>query len=367
MMISKQYTRNGSIDFWKFIFSVLILLYHSRSFAQAKESLFIGGAIGVEFFFIVSGVFLASSEESSKETQTSLGQDTFQFMKKKILSFMPDIYIAWGIAFVVEHLNKFSFHDIIRDGITSIWELLFLTEAGFTGYISNRVTWYISAMLLAMLFIFPLMRKYGETFYYIIAPLTLIFLMGITCHIWNSYREPHAWLGYTYKSIIRAVMGLVMGCLCYKFGKKLRQMDYTHLGKILFTLFEWLGYGIVIIWSFNHGGSKADWILALILAMSVIISYTQVSLTDYFFSKYIVFNKLGKFSFYIYLGHRCWSLEIKQFFPELNYYQRLPIYIGISIITALFIMFVSIRLKKWWLKSRYKCKNLIIKMDRKES
>ncbi len=176
MMISKQYTRNGSIDFWKFIFSVLILLYHSRSFAQAKESLFIGGAIGVEFFFIVSGVFLASSEESSKETQTSLGQDTFQFMKKKILSFMPDIYIAWGIAFVVEHLNKFSFHDIIRDGITSIWELLFLTEAGFTGYISNRVTWYISAMLLAMLFIFPLMRKYGETFYYIIAPLTLIFL-----------------------------------------------------------------------------------------------------------------------------------------------------------------------------------------------
>lgn len=159
-------------------------------------------------------------------------------MKKKIVSFMPDIYIAWGIAFFVEHIGEFSFHGMIRDGINSIWELLFLTEAGFVGYKANTVTWYISAMLIAMLFIFPLIRKYEDTFYYIIAPLVLIFLMGITCHVWKYYTGL-VWLGYSYKTIIQAVIGLMMGCLCYKAGKKFGR--WIIQGQENFCLLYWNG------------------------------------------------------------------------------------------------------------------------------
>lgn len=358
-MVSHQYRRNGSIDFWKFIFSIVILLHHSRNLTDGGKSIFIGGAIGVEFFFIVSGVFLSLSEERLPKG-VSLGQDTFEFMKKKILSIMPDIYIAWGIAFIIEHIGEFSFHGMFRDVITSIWDLLFLTEAGFLGYKSNRVTWYISAMFLVMLFMFPLIRKLGDTFYYIIAPLMLIFLMGTTCHVWKNYTGLE-WLGYSYKTIIRAIIGLTMGCLCYKAGKKIRKIDYTNLGIILFTLLEWLGYCVVISWSFNHRSGKEGWILIVLLAISIIISFSQISLTDLVFSKYKIFNKLGKFSFSIYLGHLYWSHKIKLFFPKLNYYQLLLIYITISILTGLFIMSVSIKIRKWWVKSRDKYKGLIIK------
>lgn len=361
-MIEKQQKRNGSIDFWKFIFSILILIFHSKNLADNDESLFIGGAVGVEFFFLVSGVFLAVSEERLAKNPTSLGQTTFQFMKKKIVGLMPDIYIAWIVAFFVEHIGKFSIQKMVKDAFTSIWELLFLTNSGLSGYRCNHVTWYISAMLLVMLFLFPLMRKYKDSFFYIIAPLSVIFLMGISCHTWDSYRGGND----IYRNIVRATIGLMLGCLCYKAGKKIRSTHYTSLGKILLTLLEWLGYGIVIAWSFNHRSSKMDWIMLLPLALAVTISFSQTSLTDSFFSRYGIFNKLGQFSFDLYLGHGYWSHKMKLLFPQLNYYQRLPIYIGLAIITGLFIMFTSGILKKWWGRSKGKCKTLIIQAGQVE-
>lgn len=360
-MGSKIKKRNGSIDFWKFIFSILILVFHGRNLAEKGENMF-GGYIGVEFFFIVSGIFMAASEERSAGKKGSLGQDTFLFMKKKLLGLMPNIYVAWMIGFFVEHIGEFSFRGMLKDGMDSVWELLFISEAGFFGYKANAVTWYISAMLLAMFLIFPIMRKYGKEFYFIIAPLMLIFLMGITNHEWGNYRAPHAWVGYFYKSFIRAVMGITFGCLCYKAGAKVREVHYTNVGKVLFTFVEWSGYGAVIAWTFNHKGSKTDWILVLLLAISIVVSFSQVSLTDNYFSSHQFVSKLGEFSFSLFLGHGYWSHKMKFLFPNLNYIQRLPIYITISFVTGIIIMLVSIGLKNWWARSGTKFKKLFIEI-----
>ena len=51
--------RNGSIDFWKFIFSLVIMSFHSIYFAGDEKFLFYNGANMVEFFFLVSGFLMA--------------------------------------------------------------------------------------------------------------------------------------------------------------------------------------------------------------------------------------------------------------------------------------------------------------------
>lgn len=110
--------RNGTVDFLKFIFAVLIVMFHSKNLATGvEESYFIGGSIGVDFFFLVSGFFLASSAlKKPYLNEKSLGEDTFEFMKHKIAGLMPNYYVAWTIAFAVFHIVQTSTLKIIIKG-----------------------------------------------------------------------------------------------------------------------------------------------------------------------------------------------------------------------------------------------------------
>lgn len=50
---------NPEIDFWKFVFAIVIFLYHSQKFeVTSGVSFFRRGYLAVEFFFIVSGYLM---------------------------------------------------------------------------------------------------------------------------------------------------------------------------------------------------------------------------------------------------------------------------------------------------------------------
>lgn len=53
----KKKKHNGIISFWKFMFSIMIVIFHSENLAfNTDYILFKDGAIAVEFFFIVSRI-----------------------------------------------------------------------------------------------------------------------------------------------------------------------------------------------------------------------------------------------------------------------------------------------------------------------
>lgn len=355
----REQKRNGALDFWKFIFSLVIVIFHGKNLAIDREWIFKGGSIGVEFFFIVSGILMAASA-SGKKIEGSLGQDTFCFIKRKIGGLMPNLYIAWIIAFVVSHLGEWSnFKLLLKHGVSAIWELLFVTESGLMGYRANAVTWYISAMLLAMLFLYPLMRKYNDTFFYILAPLLLLFLMGYSYHEFKNLRVPHAWMGFYYKSIVRAIMGLLVGCIGYKIADWLKLHQFTRLARFLWSLIEWGGYCAVIIYSYQGGGSKFDWTMVFILGISVIITVSGVGILSALF-QFVVFSWLGTFSFSLFLAHGYWSHKITYLFPNLGYWRAMPIYLAIAFGTGLAIMYVSIGVKGLWRKVKPQVVSLFI-------
>lgn len=66
--------RNYALDFQKFIFAVIVVLFHSTSMATTEaEKIFITGRIGVEFFFIVSGCLMCASAMKAKNQELTLG------------------------------------------------------------------------------------------------------------------------------------------------------------------------------------------------------------------------------------------------------------------------------------------------------
>lgn len=359
--------RNATVDFLKFVFAIIIVIFHGKNIALGNEvPVFIGGSIGVDFFFIVSGYYMAYSALKKPYSVESLGIDTLDFMKHKISGLLPNFYVAWIIGFIVSHIfDNQSLIAVIKDGISAFWELIFVTESGLMGFRANAVTWYISAMLLAMLILYPLLRKYKDTYFYVLCPIIVIFLLGITYQEFANLRKPHAWIdGFIYKSLIRATMEIALGTIIYKLSKYISKIEFTILSRVLFFIIEVLAIGGVIIYSFDHEGSKIDWYLVAALAIGVMISASSVSLSANIFRGRI-FVWMGEFSFSLFLGHGYWShaLAKMEFMRALPYMQRMTVYIIIAFVTGLCIMYVSKLIKYLWSRNTTSFSKAFIKCE----
>lgn len=76
--------RVGEIDFWRFVFSLIIVLLHIRAIVGEENCLFNNGAYAVEFFFILSGYLLMGSIERARENSDSIQRILSGLLRKNI-------------------------------------------------------------------------------------------------------------------------------------------------------------------------------------------------------------------------------------------------------------------------------------------
>ena len=63
--------RNYTLDFLKFVFAIIVMLFHSNSLTSDQgQMIFLNGRIGVEFFFLVSGCLMCESAARQTDRQT---------------------------------------------------------------------------------------------------------------------------------------------------------------------------------------------------------------------------------------------------------------------------------------------------------
>ena len=243
--------------------------------------------------------------------------------------------------------------------MSAFFELLLISETGIIGYKANGVTWYLSAMLIAMLIIYPLIRKYKEIFFYVIGPLIVLFILGIAFQEFKDLRTAHAWVfGFIFKGMLRAISEITFGAIIYKMSQALRQVEFTIVSKIIFTVIEVLACSGVILYVFDHRGSKFDWYLVFALAFGVLLASSSVSYTAKIF-RGRVFTWLGEYSLSLYLGHGFWSKVFNDIpiIGTMPYYQKVYVYLAVAIVTGLAIMYISKLISYIWRvrKNAIKC------------
>lgn len=330
--------RCGTIDLFKFVFAVIILLFHGyRLGAEGQNTIFSGGSIAVEFYFIVSGYLLAASADKYKLSDAKIGEYTTGFMKNKICRLYPEVLIAFLIAFFVRQLSM-GLESLlnIEKILLSIWDMLLISQTGIGVVNITVVTWYLSAMLLSMYILFPLMLKNQEVFLNIIAPLTSFFILGWISQNIGHLRAPTRWLGFCYNGFLRSTAELCLGCMCWELCNQIKKFRFSVVAKVLLSIVEFSGYIFVIIWSYSKGASHMDFVLLMILAISVTISFSGEGIVAQKLN-HKFFYKLGDISFSIYLGHYFWTRVLTDFFPEKTYTQLMLIYIGLASVTILVI------------------------------
>lgn len=338
---------NGVISFWKFMFCLMIVVFHGKLFAKNMEgTVLIGGSIGTEFFFIVSGYLMTKSALKKKsDSDESLGKETFKYMWRKYKNFIPYTLVTGIIGLII--FNMYVDISPIKN-ISSIFEILLIRMNGIRCLCVNIPTWYISSMLLCMLILYPLIRKYKESYIYIIAPLIVLFGVGYMIQNYGHLRGPGTWMGLTFKGNLRALSELALGSIVYILAEKIKNINFTKLGKIIITLAEIGSFILIFVIShfmqltFDHDG-----ILLIIITIGITLAFSE---------KTLEYNLLcNKFSYWLervsltlYMIHWPVRMFFISFEPtkNLRYSLKLLTYTATSLILGIILMYIMDFLKK---------------------
>ena len=340
--------RNHEIDFFRLVFALLIMGHHAAGLLgwnHCKD-----GAIGVEFFFVVAGVFFARSIkrvacDPDLNPPKSLYRDSVRFIFHKISIFYPYFLFSFIVAFIVRQIVPgIRLWNILENGVGSIWELLMLQTAGYAGYWPTGTGWYLSALILAQWILYPLARKNYHRFIYWISPLAVILINGITNY---NYPTIHGtvdlFLGFASRGIIRAINEICLGSIAYEVAMWLARLSLTKLARSLLTALQVFCYGITIASAWYMPISQYDYVLLLLIAIAVTITISGQDLIGSWLHGRL---PLAKFSLALFMNHFYWALAIQVWLPKWSAAQKTLLFFGISFVTAFVCLLVVDAIKK---------------------
>ena len=87
--------RFGKISLWKFLFSIMIIIFHVGNVLDYNKFRFNfrSGSIAVDFFFVVSGFFFCR-KYINYEIKKSLGEDSFNYLVNRTSRFIKNMAMS---------------------------------------------------------------------------------------------------------------------------------------------------------------------------------------------------------------------------------------------------------------------------------
>lgn len=295
--------RNGIVSLWKFIFSIIIAFFHTtKLYPDLSNRIFKGGYIGVEFFFLISGVYFAKKIlESKTSKKENIGEYTMKFVYSAIKNLIPYIIISFiAIMAITAYFDSFSKRELVN----SIWYLTLFRQLGFYSINVTNHLWYLTALLLSYMILCPLIKKYKENFIYIFSPLIVLLGLGYLNHTCGSLNISYGnWDLICYNGMFRAIIEINIGMIIYIIIKKIKEIKFTKIGEILLTLCGEGGLILVLIGT--HIADKPgvyDYFYLLLMFISIIIITSEKTLELKVLSNKFVYF-LEKLSIPIYINH----------------------------------------------------------------
>lgn len=304
--MSTQKKRNGKIEFLRFVFAVVVVIFHAETImVNQKAVIMFSGRMAGEFFFLVSGYLMAATAQRllSQGTKLNVGRETEKFIWRKYCSLYPAVIVGDTLFLIVNSaVSGASLMKTVRTFISST-PCFFLFH--YTGIHTSRIneTWFLSVMLIAMAVLFPLllrhhgiMRRVGSL---LIGSMILGYLMITT----GDLTDPDGLIGnLIYKGTLRGFADISLGIFAYEMSQELRKTKFTQAGRWLVTFAEAALYGGIFTYMLFHKTGKFDYYVVFLVLAAVTVSFSDVSFGGEFFNRKL-FYFLGKSSLYIYLSH----------------------------------------------------------------
>ncbi|MBR1634409.1 MAG: acyltransferase [Lachnospiraceae bacterium] len=322
--MSKERTaRNGKIELMRFVFSVLIILYHCHRTLGFDEwvigSRHIpamgGGRLGPDFFFLVSGLLMGRSIRKERERDKTeqaicdgepldLGKKTLRFFLKKYLAIFPYHLICFTALFFLRLYSRKIWDnaaDVFAFLLDSIPEFLLLQKFGFPAVDVNIVEWYLSAMLIAILLLYPIAYRYYSMFVRVIAPVLAFWILGTLTYCLGTFSDQDLWAGIGYAGLLRAIAEMSLGMSAFELSRYVASLQLSCGMRNLLTGAEVFGFLVTVVYALFGAASTFEIQIVLFLTVSIMLSFTgQTRWDDSFRRPWILW--LGKMNLSFYLS-----------------------------------------------------------------
>lgn len=298
--VHKQSVRNGKIDLFRFLFSVAIAIFHFNCSVKYPNEIFSKAYIAVEFFFLVSGYLMAKSiSKLDKQNNIDVVKESLTFMKNKYLSFFPyHIFIVViTVAAWIPYFNL-SLTDWAVKVANAIPAFLLLQMFGFNSADWLFPEWYLSAMIIVMFILTPVMIKYRRIYSYYIAPVVSLIAISIVFKYKDTLDVTTAWNGFVCLGLLRAFGEISLGFTIYAVAES---GIIEKFNKYFLLLTELICYICIFIYMNKTLNPSIEISILFLFIIAVTISFSPKASCRFLNNKVIYF--LGKISLPIYLCH----------------------------------------------------------------
>jgi peptidoglycan/LPS O-acetylase OafA/YrhL len=334
-----------------------IILYHAN-FVLFGHTLFPGGFIGVDIFFVISGYLITTLilKEILETNQFSFKY----FYERRIRRILPALLFVTIITSIISYFILFRYSLI--DFVKSILSILFFSSNFYFHYSGNNYgsdnallkpllhTWSLSVeeqfYILFPIFLIIIIKFFKKHL------LTILFVSLLISLFFSQYlSKTHVSFNF-YMLLSRGFELLIGSLLCYfELNKNKDRRSYSILNRI----FPSIGIALIIcsflFFNFNKISNPSIITLIPLIGVSLIISFSKKGefITEILSSKIFVFSGLISYSLYL------WHYPI---FSFLRYIEVFNNSIHIKLLAILLIIILSI-FSYYFIEKPFRNKNII--------
>ena len=334
--------RNGKIEIFRFVFCIIIVLYHINLDIWNGDlligehlSFFIHGRTGVEFFFLLSGFFMAKSLYNRKQPDTSIGVDTVCYVYRKIKAvFFP--YMLLSCVTVIYIL--FTRSDAMEYTVDRLPSLLFLQRTGIADEGFITVGWYISSMLLAIAVIYPFLGKFYDSVSLIAAPVISSLAIGALIHE-TGHLPQRAFAGFIHLANIRAIAVVLLGVFTFRVSRYLMDQKLSKAKWTALIITENLCWIISFYYMVSVHSEKYEGHITYLMAAAVAICFARELRGNH------ITEVLGRLSLPIYLSQSIVRKIVNEQFDALNDITRALLIVSGTLFIGLIVDRITMAVK----------------------
>ena len=347
--------RNGEIELLRFLFCLLVVLFHCNkdlfgliSSHNYQLALSPRGYIMVEFFFMLSGYFMAAGIDKNKKP-VPLGTDTVRFVWKKYFSIFWYHIIAF-IGLVVSYMiiNKVVIADKWLDVIPGA---LLITRSGIRFFDINGVEWYISAMILVMAAMYPVAKKHFEVYAKAIAPISALLIYGWLIQKYQTLSGTTIFEEFGFRCMWRAAAGLNAGMFMYCCVKALKKGSWSTGEVRAAKIARVLMFTFVGVYAMFRSPKRYEIYIVLIIFIALTLCFTfPFENAKWLDSKAVAY--LGRLSLPLYLNQNLAILLGKTFFGRYSDAFLVTMIVIIDFALSAFCLWIGAKLTKKFNESK---------------
>ena len=343
--------KSGKIEVLRFLVSIVIVLDHFKLNVEDTPGYFRFAALGVDFFFVLSGFLMAHSASKPIDDDVDVADETLVFLKRKVLAFLPN--------YIVSFVLVFTSYCLFSDKIASLFDVAKLLVRNIPGFLLlgslsitkrlpsvNGVSWYLATMIVSMAIIYPMIRR-NKLCKRIVVPLLGFFALSILAIKFSILVSPRDMVvdGLLIKGDLRGFGEICLGVFSYNVMRYfIEEIDLTSIGKAFAHFIELSAFLTMMYSMVASDNVKDNYICLTAIVLFIPIAFSRYSLLSDAFDNELAFY-LGRLSLSIYLSHKgviyCFAHAKPLFFESLDLGAKAVVVVLLSILVGVVVDYVS--------------------------